>query len=363
MDGGEPGRRGTQQDVRFCAAADGVRIAYAVHGSGPPLMVNSCWLSHLQHDWESPVWRHFLEGLGEFATVVRYDERGYGLSDWDVGDLSLEARIGDLETVVEAAGLDRFALLGNSQGGPVAIAYAVRHPDRVSRLVLSGTHATLARNAEQEEMLDTLLQLVRVGWSRPDSTFRRVFTTSMIPNATAEQMRWVDELLRMSTSAETAYAATSARREVDVTHLLALVPQPTLVLHSRGDRMKDFSEGRLLASTIPDATLVALETDNHILLADEPAWQVFLDAVRSFLGAGRVPADAVAAGDTPSTGLSTRESEVLRMAARGLDNATIADELTLSIRTVERHLSNVYVKLGLTGRTARTAAVARFLSS
>lgn len=150
------------QDVRFCRAPDGVRIAYAVHGSGPPLVVNTCWLSHLQHDWQSPVWRHFVDELGQIATVIRYDERGYGLSDWDVADLSFEARITDLEAVVDAAGLDRFALLGMSQGGPVAIAYVVRHRDRVTRLVLHNAHTTPARTSDDAEMLDTFVQLIRV---------------------------------------------------------------------------------------------------------------------------------------------------------------------------------------------------------
>ena len=184
------------QDVRFCRAPDGVQIGYAVHGAGPPLVVNTCWLSHLQHDWKSPVWRHFVEELGGIATVIRYDERGYGLSDWDVEDLSLEARISDLEAVVDAAGLDPFALLGMSQGGPVAISYAIRHPDRVTRLALSATHATPVRTADDEELSDTLVQLIRVGWARPESRFRRVLTAGLIPSATEEQMRWVDDLQR-----------------------------------------------------------------------------------------------------------------------------------------------------------------------
>lgn len=186
--------------MRFCRAPDGVRIAYAVHGTGPPLVVNTCWLSHLQHDWQSPVWRHFVEELGRIATVIRYDERGYGLSDWDPADLSFEARIADLEAVVDAARLDRFALLGMSQGAPVAIAYLLRNRGRVTRLILSAAHAAAVRSAEDAQLVETFTQLIRLGWARPESTFRRVFTTSLIPQATEEQMCWVDDLQRMSTS-------------------------------------------------------------------------------------------------------------------------------------------------------------------
>src|SRR5258706_7141371 len=208
MAGRRPGRdNGTTlpggaaaQEIRFCRAADGVRLAYAVHGQGPPLVIDSCWLSHLQYDWQSPVWRHFLEDLGAICTVVRYDERGYGLSDWDFEDCSLEARVRDLEAVVESAGLGRFALVGMSQGGPVAITYAVRHPERLTRLVLFGAWATLARKPVDQELFEAYLSMIRVGWARPDSLFRRVFTNLLIPGATEEQMRWVDALQRMSTS-------------------------------------------------------------------------------------------------------------------------------------------------------------------
>lgn len=348
------------QDVRFCRAPDGVRIAYAVHGTGPPLVVNTCWLSHLQYDWQSPVYRHFLEELGRFATVIRYDERGYGLSDWDVSDLSFPTRVADLEAVVEAAGLERFALLGMSQGGPVAIAYAHRHRERVSRLVLYATHSTPARRPEDAELMDTFVQLMRVGWARPDALFRRVFTSTLIPNATEEQMRWIDELQRMSTSAETAAAALVERRKVDVTEILPELDLPCLVLVSRGDKtVNSLAEARLLASSIPAATLVPLESDNHILLADEAAWPVFMAEVTEFLAPDRRFSLSASLPADPLTG---REVEVLRLAAEGLDNATIADRLTLSVRTVERHLSNAYLKLGVTGKTARTAAVAHILN-
>jgi len=344
-------------EVRFCRAPDGVRIAYAVHGHGPPLVVGSCWLSHLQYDWQSPVWRHFLDDLGAIFTVIRFDERGYGLSDWEIGECTLQARITDLEAVVDSVGLGHFALLGMSQGGPVAVSYAVLHPDRVSRLVLFGTWAALARTPADRELLETFLSMTRVGWARPDSLFRRVFTNMLIPGASEEQMRWVDALQRMSTSTDNAVRLRAERHKIDITDLLSQVMVPTLVLHSRGDAMVRFEEARLMASSIPRARLVPLESQNHILLAGEPAWRVFLHEMAAFAGPDRAVAPTAVSGP-PLAGLTRREFELLRLAAAGLDNCQIAETLTLSVRTVERHLSNAYLKLGVSGKAARAAAVA-----
>jgi pimeloyl-ACP methyl ester carboxylesterase/DNA-binding CsgD family transcriptional regulator len=344
------------QEVRFCRADDGVRLAWARHGSGPPLLIVSCWLSHLQHDWQSPVWRHFLDDLGDVATVVRYDERGFGLSEWDVDDFSLERRLADLESLVEATGLERFAVLGMSGGAPVALAYAAKHPERVSRMVLYGGMAcgrgtVAADDAAAEE---AFLAMIRAGWARPDSIFRRVFTTAFIPDATEQQMEWMDELQRTSTNTDNAVHSRIARHRTDVTQVLPEIAAPTLVLHARGDRVAP-DAGPALAAEISDARLVMLDSRNHVLLADEPAWPVFRDEVAAFLDEDRV---------NPSvTALSDREREILLLAADGLDNSEIADRLTLSVRTVERHFQNVYLKLGLSGRTARAAAVARVLSS
>jgi pimeloyl-ACP methyl ester carboxylesterase/DNA-binding CsgD family transcriptional regulator len=354
-----------KQEVRFCRAPDGVRIAYAVHGSGPVLVIATCWLSHLQFDWESPVWRHFLADLGRFATVIRYDERGHGLSDWDVTDFGLEARIGDLEAVVEHAALDRFALMGMAQGGPVTISYAVRHPERVSRLIFYDSNAAALRDPTPEdlELSAAYDQMIKVGWARPDSAFRRVFTSMMIPDATEEQMSWLDDLQRVAVSATNAYASRQERKKTDATPLLPQLDVPTLVLHTRGDRMNGFDEGRLLASEIRGARLVPLESENHIVLEDEPAWPVFVEEVRAFMEPDRFGAAPVGNGDTVADLLSERELEVLRLAAAGHDNDAIADRLTLSVRTVERHLQNVYAKLGVGGKSARAAAVARLYST
>ncbi|WHU46711.1 alpha/beta fold hydrolase [Gordonia sp. L191] len=346
------------RDTRFCRSADGTRIAYAVHGAGPPLLLASCWLSHLEFDWQSPVWRHFLIDLGQIATVIRYDERGFGMSDWDVGDFGLDARVDDLAAVIEAAGLNRCAILGMSQGGPVAIAYAARCPERVSRLILYGTYAAIDRDDGEMELERTLQQLIKVGWARPDSTFRRVFTQLMIPGATEEQASWLDDLQARATTADNATRSRYERGIADVRALLPAITQPTLVVHARGDRVNPFAEGRQLATGIAGARLMTLDSDNHITLSDEPVWTDVVHEIRSFISA-----DAVSAVDTPSAvrSLSHRELDVIRLVGRGIDNSQIARELSISVRTVERHLTSIYTKLGLRGRSARAAAVARLL--
>lgn len=351
------------QHLRFCRSADGTRIAYAQHGSGPPLVISTCWLSHLQFDWQSPVWRHFLDDIGRIATVVRYDERGYGLSDWNVTDFSLEARVADLTAVIDDAGFDQVALMAMAQGGPPSIVYTVRNPRRISRLLFYNSYATTMRNRTPEELAlnDTLQQMIKVGWARPESEFRRVFTSRMIPGATEEQMRWLDELQRVATSADNASAARRERSEDDVMHLLEQIHLPALVLHSRRERMTNLDDAVLLASTLPGARLVVLESSNHILLGDEPAWQLFVDEVAAFMAEDRAPVTS-ASGPAAAALLSARELDVLQLAAQGLDNAAIAESLTLSVRTVERHLQNVYVKLGVQGKSARAAAVARLMA-
>jgi pimeloyl-ACP methyl ester carboxylesterase/DNA-binding CsgD family transcriptional regulator len=357
------------QDIRFARSTDGVGIAYAVHGSGPPLLIDACWLSHLQFDWQSPVWRHYLVELGKVATVIRYDERGHGLSDRGVTDHSLEARLADLEAVVEDAGLDRFALMAMAQGGPVAIEYAARHPERLSRLIFYGSYsgAQAAATPEELELLAAFEALIRVGWARPTSEFRRVFSSMMIPGGTEEQMRWLDDLQRQACDTETAVLSRAQRQVTDSTWRLPELDLPTLVIHSRGDQMNEFHHARDLAAGIRGARLVALESDNHIVLADEPAWRVFMDEITDFLEPDRHPGPdghrgSRAVADDIAALISPRELDILRLAASGYDNDTIAAELFLSVRTVERHLQNAYAKLGLSGRTARTAAVARLLS-
>jgi len=343
------------QEVRFCTAPDGVRLAYAVHGRGPPLVRVATWLTDLDSDWESPVWRHWLAALGERHTVVRYDERGCGLSDSEAGDLSLDTWVADLEAVVDAVGLDQFILVGVSQGAAVAVGYAAVHPKRVTDLVLYGGYARGRRHRGQRKEEDAVIAAIRAGWDEVDPTFRRVFSALFLPDGTPEQMAWYEELLRSTTSTETAVRLIEARGSLDVRRLAPKVRARTLVIHSRDDRVVPVEEGRLLAALIPGARLILLESANHILLADEPAWRYFVSELHAFLGTG-----PPAAPSAEVTDLSARELEVLELVAAGLTNEAIAERLYLSVRTVERHLSNVYAKLGVSGKAARAAAAARF---
>lgn len=279
--------RASEQEIRFCTSADDVRIAYATVGLGPPLVKVANWLSHLEYDWESPVWRHWLRRLSQHHRLIRYDERGCGLSDWDVADMSFAGWLSDLEAVVDAAGVDRFPLLGISQGGSIAIAYAVRHPERVSHLILYGAYARgkLHRNPSETKLLEikTLIDLIRVGWGRETPAFRQVFSALFMPDGTPELFHAFNELQRVSSSPENAARIVTGFSEINVTDLARQVTVPTLVVHGRDDGSIPFEEGRLLAALIPDARFVPLESKNHILLEDEPAWEQFLAELRHFL--------------------------------------------------------------------------------
>ena len=343
-------------EIRFCSAADGARIAYAMHGDGPPLVRVATWLTHLELDWTSAVWRHWLDRLGESHTVLRYDERGCGLSGPGVDELSVETWVGDLEAVIDAAELERFALLGVSQGAAIAVAYAARHPGRVLDLVLYGGYARGRRLRGQGEEEEALIAAIRAGWASDEPAYRHLFSMLFLPRGTPEQMSWYDELLRMTTTAEEAVRLFRARGAVDVLDAARRVEVRTLVMHARDDRVVPVEEGRLLASLIPGARLVVLDSANHILLADEPAWEQFLYELREFLGTSVAPAASARFAD-----LTPRELEVLGLVAGGLTNEAIAERLFLSVRTVERHLSTIYAKLRLSGKAARAAAAVSFI--
>lgn len=341
------------QQIRFCTSSDGVRIAYATSGKGPPLVKAANWLTHLEFDWTSPVWRHWLVECSLGRTLVRYDERGCGLSDWDVADLSFEAWVRDLEVVVDAAGLTRFALLGISQGGAVAVAYAARHPERVSHLVLYGAFARgkKVRATSQEEIDENemTISLAVRGWGRENPAYRQVFATLFLPEGSPEQHRWFTDVQRLSTSADNAGRLLREFSDVDVRALAPRVACPTLVLHARDDARIAFDEGRLFAALIPGARLVPLESRNHILLESEPAWGAFVAELRGFLP------DSVSTVETGSTPgpfaeLSAREQEVLGLIAQGVDNHRIAERLFLSEKTVRNHINHIFSKLGVQTR-------------
>lgn len=275
-----------KQQIRYCRTADGVRLAYAIVGNGPPLVKTANWLCHLEYEWQSPVWRHWLEGLARQHTLIRYDKRGCGLSDREVADFALPAQVADLETVVDTLGLTRFPLLGLSGGGPVALAYAVRHPEQVSHLILYGSYMRgrlkRSQTMEQLEEAQMLLKVMELGWGKANPAFRQVYTGLFIPEGTAEQMRWFNDLQRISTSPEIAVRMAIASFSVDVSDLAPQVTVPTLVLHARDDAVTPLAQSRHLADLIPGARLVILESKNHILLEHEPAWPQFLDEVHQF---------------------------------------------------------------------------------
>lgn len=276
-----------RQHIAFCKAADGVRLAYAVAGEGPPLVRAANWMTHLGYDIESPVWKHWVRDLSNNRQFIRYDERGCGLSDWDATDFTFDDWVTDLESVVEALGLTRFPLLGVSQGGAVAVAYAARHPEKVSRLVLCSAYAqgrAVRASGEDEKRAAALdLELARVGWGRDDPAFRQVFAAQFIPDGTRADWAAFDQLQRRTTSPENAVRFLEEFGRIDVRDLAREVSCPTLIMHSRDDHRVPLRFGEELASLIPDSRLVALSSNNHLLTATEPAWQVFRAEIDEFL--------------------------------------------------------------------------------
>jgi pimeloyl-ACP methyl ester carboxylesterase/DNA-binding winged helix-turn-helix (wHTH) protein len=276
-----------RQSIAFTRAADGIRLAYAVAGDGPPLVRAANWMTHLGYDIESPVWSHWVRDLAQGHTFIRYDERGCGLSDWEAGEFTFDDWVADLESVVEALGLERFPLLGVSQGGAVAVAYAARHPERVSKLVLCGAYArgrAVRAVGDQEKRAAALdLDLARVGWGRDDPAFRQVFAAQFLPDGTRADWAAFDQLQRRTTSGENAVRFLEEFARIDVRDLAREVQCPTLILHSREDHRVPMESGQELAALIPDAHLVALDSKNHLLTGAEPAWAVFRSEVAAFL--------------------------------------------------------------------------------
>jgi pimeloyl-ACP methyl ester carboxylesterase/DNA-binding SARP family transcriptional activator len=283
---GDAARLRRSQDIRFCRSRDGVQIAYAVCGHGPPLVRAAHWMSHLEYDWESPVWRHWIDALSRRNTLIRYDQRGNGLSDREVADFSFEAMVDDLESVVDAAHLDQFTLLGVSQSCSVSVAYAARHPERLTGLILYGGFVKGWRKRGDPHEITTheaMTTLIREGWGKNNPTFRQLFTTMFIPGANLEQIVWFNELQRIAVSSEDAGRLHEAFGEIDVSAVLAGIAIPTLVLHARHDLVVPFHSGREFATGIRGARFVDLDSANHILLADEPAFFKFCEEVTRFI--------------------------------------------------------------------------------
>jgi pimeloyl-ACP methyl ester carboxylesterase/DNA-binding CsgD family transcriptional regulator len=346
------------QTIRFVTTSDGVKLAYAVSGEGPPLLKTANWLNHLEFDWQSPVWNHWFTQFSTFNTLHRYDIRGSGLSDWVDSKLDFDQQVADLECVADAAALDRFALLGISQGAAVAIEFAARHPERVTHLVVHGGFALgwAKRSVETERAGRAWVELVRIGWGAlSTAAYRRMFAQLFIPQATEEQMSWFEEMQRRSTTPEIAARVMEASSVIDVSDRLALVRAPTLVLHPRRDSVVSFEQGRKLAAGIPNARFVELESANHLLLEHEPAWTRFQDAVGEFLG-WRREAPRRRASDAPAMSdelavLTAREREILDLVASGANNQKIADQLFISEKTVRNHLTAIFDKIGVSSRS------------
>jgi DNA-binding winged helix-turn-helix (wHTH) protein/pimeloyl-ACP methyl ester carboxylesterase len=275
------------QDIRFCRTGDGVTLPVASVGSGPVLLKTSNWLNHLEHDWVSPVFAPLFTRLASRFRLLRYDGRGNGLADRDVADVSADAFVRDLETVATTIPEPRFALLGLSQGCATAIAYAVGHPERVSHLVLYGGYAQ-GRNRRGDpgdrEKAQAMLAMMRQGWGEEGSAFMRAFSSIYLPNGSPEQIRWFADMQRIAATGEMAARLRNACDDIDVTHLLPQVTVPTLVIHARHDNVASFEQGRLMASAIPGARFVPLDSENHVPLHGEPAWETFVAAIEDFVG-------------------------------------------------------------------------------
>ena len=336
------------QDIRFCRAKDGVRLAYAVSGEGSPLVLSGTWLTHLEHQWCSLAWRPWLDIFTREHNVLRHDSRGCGLSDRDAGNLSFESWVADLESVIEAADFRRFALVGTCWGGPIAIEYAARHPERVSRLVLYGTYA-LGRMRRANSLIDrekgrVLLDLTRLGWGQENHDFVQVWASRFQPGGSLDHMRSWSDQMRAATSAETAVQLFQIGWNTDVREAAQKIKCPVLIVHPERDLASPIEQGRMLASLIPDCRFVQLDSENHMLLADEPAWARLYAALHDFLAEStteHAPCPKRLALDT----LTPRERAVLEGIAEGLDNSQLAASLQLSEKTIRNHITRVFDKI------------------
>jgi len=341
-------------DIQFCTAADGTKLAVGTYGSGPPLVRAGTWLTHVEYDATSPLSFHWGEELAKRHRYIVYDSRGCGLSDRHIGELSLEVFVADLETVVDGLGLERFPLVGMSVGAPVAIAYTAKHPDRVSRLVLHGgfyRSYLSSKNPDPRilEEADVLLKSARLGWGTGSPAFRQVFAAKFMGESTEAQRAAFDERQRVTSTAEVAEKYLRAMFAIDVKELAPRVSCPTVAFHSRGDQLIMFEQGRKLASLIPGARFVPLESKNHVPFREEPAWQTLAATLRSFLDE-----DVGTGPPAPPKQLTARQLDVLRGIARGLTDKEIASELSLSPRTVEMHVARILAALDCRSRAEAT---------
>jgi pimeloyl-ACP methyl ester carboxylesterase/DNA-binding CsgD family transcriptional regulator len=347
-----------EQQIRFCRSRDGARIAYSIAGSGPPLVWAQHWVHHLELDWRSQIWRPWLALLTRRHTLIRYDWRGCGLSDRANVEFSFGNYLADLEAVIETLGLDRFTLYGMAGAGSgIAMSYAVSHPDRVARLILQECHTRgrIAGDPSPECLHEAQarLKVIELGWPNETPAYAQFFAALHIPDANAAQMEAYNDLLRRMTSSANALGLLKTFWETDVSAIVPQVNCPTLVLHSRGDSVIPFDEGRTVAAQIPHARFVPLDSRNHLLLESEPAWSRFVEVFVDFL-ATKPPDIAASLVD----GLTPREREVLAVLAEGLDNRAIAARLKITEKTTRNHVSAIFGKLRVSNR-AQAVALAR----
>jgi len=345
------------QEIRFCAASDNTRLAYAKTGQGPPLVKVGNWMSHLEYDWNSPVWQPWLENWSRFHTFYRYDPRGCGLSDWSVSDFSFEALVSDLETVVDAAGLEQFDLFAMSQGGCVSIAYTARHPERVRKLIIYGGYlqGSLSGNPTPErlEEAEFYLKLFKLSWGNENPAYRQVFTTFLIPEGTPEQFAWFNNLQFISTSPANAMEVQRTFNLMDVSEHAKAIKVPTMIIQAKYDAAVPFERGRQTAAHIPSARFVVLDSKNHCLMRTEPAWNYFWNEFYRFLGVEvELPKSKTETSveDKVWSELSAREREVLSLLAQGHNNLEISQRLVLSEKTIRNYVSNIYEKLQIKNR-------------
>lgn len=337
-----------RQIIRYVTTSDGVRLAWAQSGQGPSLVKAANWITHLEYDWESPVWRHWIEFLSQHFALIRYDERGNGLSQHDVEDVTETHWLPDLETVIDVARPEMpFALLGISQGAVASIQYAAKYPERVSRLIIYGGYARgwdRRGKPESQREMRAMIEFTELGWGRPEPIYRRLFTRRFLPEGTEEQLAWFDQHCVTTTNPAMAARLLRSRGPVDVTGLLGRIRAPTLVIHARGDLVTPLRYGQEIAAGIPGAEFVQLDSRNHILLDGEPAWERFKEVVLAFTGA-ELRSQRVA-----FEVLSERENQILAQIVAGKTNQEIGDALFISEKTVRNHITSIFGKLGVKTR-------------
>lgn len=341
----------TRQTIQFTKTPDNVKLAYGISGSGPMLVKCANWLNHLEYDWESPVWKHCFEFLSDNFTLLRYDERGCGMSDWEFEKSGFDQWVDDLEVIVDANELDKFPLLGISRGAPVAIEYALRHPEKVSHLILYGGFllGRAKRDSQDAKKQELFMSVIEAGWEDQSPAFRQLFASLFIPNGSKEHRDWFAKLCQVTANTKNALEIQRITASIDIRSKVSQLNVPTLVMHAKDDAMVPLSAGRYMATEIPGAQFVQLDSENHLLLEDEPAWKQFCDEITNFLGTDNNTLDI---GDSEILNtLTKKEKSVLALLGEGLSNSAIAEKAFLSEKTIRNHLTNIYDKLNVSSRS------------